>query len=233
LTASALLGAEDLPRPLACYQKSARAENIESYMSCFADGAVMIDMGRTFTGKAEIKRWAQREVIPNGSTFKVLAILDRSPGYYKTFVQWMSWRVHYHFWYDHKGKITKMSLQYAEAGSTDRKEVYSRLPEAAKLYFDAVKAKSSGMLEEAFLDSAYIVVVSRKFSGNRQIKRFAETEVYGGRYELLKILVLSKERVKIHLRFTPKGWNSPEPDAVYDIFFKDGRIEHMDLQYAR
>jgi hypothetical protein len=229
---SSFLIAEELPIPLACYKKYTQARDIDGYISCFDKEAVMIDVSKTFTGKEEVRRWASREVIPNSNTFDFIEILDEVPGYFKTYVNWMSWKVHYHYWYNENGKITKMSLQYSNTGTTDRKEVYDQLPAAVKLYFDAVKAESIGMIEESFLPDSYIIVVSRHFNGINQIKRFVETEVYGGEYYLSKLHTKKKDNIKLLLRFTPKGWSNPEPDAVYDIFLKDGRIEYMNLQYA-
>lgn len=55
-----------------------------------------------------------REVIPNGDTFRHRDIFEQSEGYAKTEVNWLSWVVHYSYWWDAEGKIAKMSLQYAE-----------------------------------------------------------------------------------------------------------------------
>jgi hypothetical protein len=230
---TSLLMAEEPPIPVACYQSSARAKSIDDYISCFDERAVIIDVGRTITGRDAIRRWASQEVIPQGDTFKTLEILDKGTGYYKTLVNWLSFKAHYYYWFTEVGKITKMSLQYTDTGTTDRKSVYDQLPSAVKLYFDSVNAESSGMLEECFLPDAYIRVVSRRFNGKGQIIQFAETEVYGGKYYLMDMQNKTKDNVIINLRFTPQSWSSPEPDAVYDIYLKNGLIEHMDLQYAK
>ena len=232
LAVHSFLHAEELPVPLRCYQQNTQAEDIEGYMSCFTDDAVMIDVGRTITGKKAIRSWAQREVIPNGDTFEVKQVLDFSPGYYKTSVQWMSWVVHYHFWYDERGRIRKMSLQYSDTGLTEQQDVYDQLPAAVKLYFDAVKAKSSGMIEECFMQDSSVTVVTRSFNGRDSILGFAQSEVFGGAYKLKAIQTIKENNVVVLLSFTPKGWSSPEPDAVYDIQLRDGRITHMNLQYA-
>ena len=105
--------AEPLPTAIDCYQSSAKAKDIDAYMACFVDDAVMIDVGRTITGKDNIRAWALREVIHSGDTFKHRKILDQSDGYAKTEVNWLSWVVHYSYWWDETGNITKMSLQYA------------------------------------------------------------------------------------------------------------------------
>lgn len=105
--------AEDLPRPISCYQDGANSKDIDAYMSCFAADAEMIDVSRTFQGQEKIREWALREVISNGDTFKHRKILEQEEGYAKTEVNWLSWVVHYSYWWDESGKITRMSLQYA------------------------------------------------------------------------------------------------------------------------
>ena len=74
----------------------------------------MIDVTRRFVGREAIRPWAQREVIPHGETFVQRRILETGEGYAKTEVRWLSWVVHYSYWWDAEGKITRMSLQYAD-----------------------------------------------------------------------------------------------------------------------
>ena len=105
--------AEDLPKPISCYQDSANAKDIEAYMSCFTADAEMIDVSRTLAGQDAIRAWALREVISSGETFRHRKILEQGPGYANTEVNWLSWVVHYTYWWDEDGKITRMSLQYA------------------------------------------------------------------------------------------------------------------------
>ena len=106
--------AQDLPATINCYQSSTNAEDIDAYMACFSEAPEMIDVSRTFTGQEAIRAWALREVIPNGDTFQHRTFIEQSKGYAKTEVQWLSWTVHYSYWWDESGKITRMSLQYAD-----------------------------------------------------------------------------------------------------------------------
>ena len=106
--------ADDLPQPVSCYQASTNAKDIEAYMACFTADAEMIDVSRTFIGQDAIRAWALREVIPNGETFGHRRILEQSDGFAKTEVNWMKWVVHYSYWWDESGRITRMSLQYAD-----------------------------------------------------------------------------------------------------------------------
>ena len=103
----------NLPEAINCYEKNTNSKDISKYMSCFADNAVMIDVSRTINGNDAIQAWAEREVISKGDQFKHRKILELKTGYAKTEVQWMSWVVHYYYWWNENGKITKMSLQYA------------------------------------------------------------------------------------------------------------------------
>ncbi|PSL19382.1 nuclear transport factor 2 family protein [Shimia abyssi] len=105
--------AEDLPTAITCYESSTNAKDIDAYMACFTQDAEMIDVSRTFNGQDAIRAWALREVIPQGENFAHRKILESDSGYAKTEVNWLSWVVHYSYWWDAEGKITTMSLQYA------------------------------------------------------------------------------------------------------------------------
>jgi len=105
---------ESLPAAIACYQTAANAKDIDAYIDCFTPDAEMPDVSRVFHGADAIRAWALREVIPSGDTFHHRRILESAPGYAKTEVQWLSWVAHYHYWWNAAGKITKMSLQYAD-----------------------------------------------------------------------------------------------------------------------
>jgi len=104
----------ELPAAIACYQAAAHAKAIDAYIDCFTPDAEMVDVSRAFNGADAIRAWALREVIPSGDAFRHRRILDSAPGYAKTEAQWLSWVAHYHYWWNAAGKITKMSLQYAD-----------------------------------------------------------------------------------------------------------------------
>ena len=87
--------AEDLPKPISCYQDGINARDIDAYMSCFTAGAEMIGESRTFAGQDAIRAWALREVTSNGETFRHREVLGQGPGYAKTEVNWPNWVVHY------------------------------------------------------------------------------------------------------------------------------------------
>lgn len=113
LAASPVYAQETLPTAINCYQTSTNAKDIDAYMACFTQDAEMIDVSRTFNGHDAIRAWALREVIPSGENFTHRKILESAEGYAKTEVKWLSWVVHYFYWWNEDGKITRMSLQYA------------------------------------------------------------------------------------------------------------------------
>ena len=96
---------------------------------------------------------------------------------------------------------------------------------------DAVKAESVEMLDECFVADPALRVVSRNFEGREDIGQFARSEVFGGTYELVNLLKADENEVLVHLRFTPRGWSHPEPDALYRFQMEGSRIRNMDLQY--
>lgn len=219
------------PQAVLDYQHAANSENISMYMKLFSPDMIMIDVGRVFDSHSEIRTWALGEVIPNGSSFKPLEVLVESAGYYKTMVKWMRWEVLYYFWTNESGKIRKMSLQYQQTGSTGINSVYNALPPSVSLYFDSIKSGSLDMLDECFTGRPSLTVVSRTFTGLKEIRRFVDTEVLGGEYQLMDLIEESPQRISIHLKFTPAGWSRPEPDAIYTFYMEGSRIKSMDLQY--
>lgn len=115
LVLTAAAHADDpLPVAIDCYQTATNGQDIDAYMACFTEDAVMIDVSRTFEGQDAIRAWALREVIRGGQSFKHRKILESGDGYAKTEINWLSWVVHYSYWWDENGKIIKMSLQYAD-----------------------------------------------------------------------------------------------------------------------
>lgn len=106
--------AQELPDAINCYQISSNAKDIDAYMACFTEDAELIDVSRTFIGQEAIRTWAEREVIPGGDTFRHWEFLEQSDRYAKTEVNWLSWVVHYSYWWNGEGKITRISLQYAD-----------------------------------------------------------------------------------------------------------------------
>ncbi len=106
--------AEQLPTAIDCYRTATNGQDIDAYMACFTEDAVMIDVSRTFEGQDAIRTWALREVISGGSSFKHRKILEADEGYAMTEVNWSAWVAHYSYWWDADGKITKMSLRYAD-----------------------------------------------------------------------------------------------------------------------
>ena len=106
--------AEDLPKSISCCRDSTNAKVIEACMSCFTADAEMIDVSRTIAGQDAIRAWALREVIPGGETLGHRRILEQGTDCAKTEANWLSRVVHYTYLWDEAGKISRMSLQYAD-----------------------------------------------------------------------------------------------------------------------
>ena len=125
--------------------------------------------------------------------------------------------------------IYLLTFSYAiPAQETDLK---IKIPKSALCYFDAVAKDDVNALEACFQPDAFIIDVSRKIAGVKAIKRWAENEVMGGKYDILDVVAQTKNNVKLLIRFTPPGWKTGFK-AHYVFEFKDKRIANMDLQYA-
>ena len=101
----------------------------------------------------------------------------------------------------------------------------------AKCYFDAAGKSDLNALQGCFRDDAVIIDVSRKIAGIKAISRWAQNEVFGGRYEVLQIVSRDADTLKLLIRFAPQGY-SQGFKAHYSFEFRDGKIAKMDLQYA-
>lgn len=101
----------------------------------------------------------------------------------------------------------------------------------ARCYFDAAGNSDLKALRACFQDTAVIIDVSRTFAGIDAISRWAQAEVFGGRYTVLQIVSQAKNALKLLIRFAPQGY-SQGFKAHYTFEFSDGKIIKMDLQYA-
>ena len=118
---------------------------------------------------------------------------------------------------------------------TNKKITTEDIPGPAKCYFDAVAKKVLNVLGDCFQTDAVIVDVNREIAGIRAIRNWAEDEVFGGRYEILKIVSQKKGFIKLLIRFVPPGlWGklSKGFKAHYTFEISNGKIIKMDLQYA-
>ena len=106
--------ADSLPVAISCYQDRTNTKDIDACMACFVPDAEMVDVNRTINGAEAIRAWAEREVIPKGDTFRHRRILESDNNFARAEVNWLTWVVHYSCWWDDSGKITRMSLQYAD-----------------------------------------------------------------------------------------------------------------------
>jgi hypothetical protein len=101
----------------------------------------------------------------------------------------------------------------------------------ARCYFDAAGKSDLKALRACFKNDAVIIDVSRTIAGIDAISRWAEAEVFGGRYTILQIVLQEKNTLKLLIRFAPQSY-SQGFKAHYTFEFSDGMITKMDLQYA-
>ena len=66
-----------LPPMAAAYVRSINDRDLAAFIACFADGAVVNDVGREFRGLAAIKAWSDREIFDAQVTLVVLKVADR------------------------------------------------------------------------------------------------------------------------------------------------------------
>jgi hypothetical protein len=62
-------------KPVNCYFEAVAAHDSEALADCFADDGVVLDVGRTVSGRDAIKMWAEREVL--GGSYNIIDIGER------------------------------------------------------------------------------------------------------------------------------------------------------------
>lgn len=128
--------------------------------------------------------------------------------------------------------LPKMKLKLFITGDMNATEVsIDKLPNPINCYFETIKAENSQQLRTCFTHKALIIDVSRRIKGKQAILTWANNEVFGGRYDVLKIVSRSTSQLKLLVTFTPQGWGSGFR-AHYEFYLSNGKIEKMDLQYA-
>jgi|GEM_PF-2063535 len=101
----------------------------------------------------------------------------------------------------------------------------------ARQYFDAVAHEDLDEFLSVFSDDAVVRVVSRDLDTQERLTAFATREVFGGVYEIYRA-EHTERGIRILLQFTPEGWSSPEPVAIYDFAIAGDQITDANLQYA-
>jgi hypothetical protein len=64
----------DLERPIRTMIDATNRGDSETFLSAFADDAVLVDWGRTFSGKSEIARWNDDENIGTQNQIRVTGV---------------------------------------------------------------------------------------------------------------------------------------------------------------
>ena len=125
-------------------------------------------------------------------------------------------------------------LAYAVYAQTTYKVDPKSIAAPAKCYFDAAGKSDLSALRACFQDDAVIIDVNRKIAGIDSISHWAQDEVFGGRYTVLKIVSQKKDALKLLITFAPPGYGEGSQGfkAHYSFEFSNGKISKMDLQYA-
>ncbi|MFJ5261678.1 nuclear transport factor 2 family protein [Streptomyces sp. NPDC088387] len=105
----------------------------------------------------------------------------------------------------------------------------SGIDAAAQKYVDAVADEDLDALVDAFHADAQLIDVGREFNGHDEIRQWADNEVIGGKLTVLEDTPKS-DGTTLLVRFAPGGTGGFE--ANYEFTSRDGRITHLDLQYA-
>ena len=66
----------DMPVPVATYIAATNAFDADALIGCFAEGALVNDQLRDYWGLDAIKAWAEREIIADKVTMKVVKVVE-------------------------------------------------------------------------------------------------------------------------------------------------------------
>ena len=66
----------DIPTPIAAYIAATNAFDANALIACFAEGALVNDQLRDYWGLDAIKAWAEREIIADKVTMKVVKVVE-------------------------------------------------------------------------------------------------------------------------------------------------------------
>jgi ketosteroid isomerase-like protein len=68
----------DLPAPVRDALAAVNANDMEAFLDCFSEDAVVGDWGWEFQGRDEIRAWSERELIRRKASLKVTAVEGRN-----------------------------------------------------------------------------------------------------------------------------------------------------------
>jgi len=72
----AVAATADIPTPVAAYIAATNAFDADALISCFAERALVNDQLRDYWGLDAIKAWAEREIIGDKLTMKVVKVVE-------------------------------------------------------------------------------------------------------------------------------------------------------------
>ena len=117
-------------------------------------------------------------------------------------------------------------MAYAVDAQTTYKVDPESITTPARCYFEAAGKSDLSSLRACFQDDAVIIDVSRKIAGIEAISHWAQDEVFGGRYTVLKIVSREKNALKLLITFAPPGYGDGSQGfkAHYSFEFSDGKM---------
>ncbi|MBL8035054.1 MAG: nuclear transport factor 2 family protein [Leptospiraceae bacterium] len=105
------------------------------------------------------------------------------------------------------------------------------LPAPVSGYFSAIAQNDRKALSDLYTEKAKILEVNRTISGKKAILRWADNEVFGGKYTILRIIAANDTQAELIVEFIPKGAASGFR-ANYKFQLTSKQINYMNLQYA-
>lgn len=105
------------------------------------------------------------------------------------------------------------------------------LPAPVSGYFSAVAQNDRKALSDLYTEKAKILEVNRTIRGKKAIMRWADNEVFGGKYTIVRIIAANDTQAELIVEFVPKGATSGFR-ANYKFQLTGKQISYMNLQYA-
>ena len=105
------------------------------------------------------------------------------------------------------------------------------LPAPVSGYFSAIAQNDRKALGDLYTEKAKILEVNRTISGKKAILRWADSEVFGGKYTIVRIIAANDTQAELIVEFIPKGATSGFR-ANYKFQLTGKQISYMNLQYA-
>ena len=105
----------------------------------------------------------------------------------------------------------------------DKDSKLDNLSPPVRCFFDAAALNDSDALAACFSKDISVNIAGMRFNGPKEVVKFAERDIWGGKYKVEKVFREENTEV-IHCLFWPQGWSSPEPPIEYQFEIRKGKI---------